>query len=97
MVRVEAAGDGSRERVLGTAQSKVSGVMATESSERHEADPFVYQGVSTACVDLDEVRTARGKAITVDSLSINACANGEVRALPVRLTAVPHEMMILRL
>jgi diacylglycerol kinase (ATP) len=71
--------------------------MATESSETHEVDPLVYHGFSKAYVDLDEVRTARAKAITVDSPGINAYADGEyVCPLPVTVTEVQRALKMLR-
>jgi hypothetical protein len=49
-------------------------------------------------VDLDEMRAARGKTITVDSPGINAYADGEyVCPLPVTVTAVPWALKVLRL
>jgi diacylglycerol kinase (ATP) len=48
-------------------------------------------------VDLDQVRTARAKVITVDSPGINAYADGEfVCPLPVEVSAVPGALRILR-
>ena len=48
-------------------------------------------------VDLDEVRTARARTITVDSPGINAYADGEyVCPLPVEVSAVPGALNILR-
>ena len=49
--------------------------------------PTVFKGTH---VDLDQVRTARAKVITVDSPGINAYADGEfVCPLPVQVSAVP--------
>ena len=49
--------------------------------------PTVFKGTH---VDLDEVRTARARTITVDSPGINAYADGEfVCPLPVEVSAVP--------
>jgi diacylglycerol kinase (ATP) len=56
--------------------------------------PTVFKGTH---VDLDEVRTARAKVITVDSPAINAYADGEfVCPLPVEVSAVPGALKILR-
>ncbi|KQY06119.1 diacylglycerol kinase [Mycobacterium sp. Root135] len=56
--------------------------------------PTVFKGTH---VDLDQVRTARAKVITVDSPGINAYADGEfVCPLPVEVTAVPGALRILR-
>ncbi|BBZ29225.1 diacylglycerol kinase [Mycolicibacterium madagascariense] len=55
--------------------------------------PTVFKGTHTA---LDEVRTARGSVITVDSPGINAYADGEfVCPLPVEVSAVPGALRIL--
>lgn len=56
--------------------------------------PTVFKGTH---VDLDEVRTARAKVITVDSPGINAYADGEFASpLPVEVSAVPGALKILR-
>ena len=56
--------------------------------------PTVFKGTH---VDLDQVRTARARTITVDSPGINAYADGEyVCPLPVEVTAVPGALTILR-
>jgi diacylglycerol kinase (ATP) len=56
--------------------------------------PTVFKGTH---VDLDAVRTARAKVITVDSPGINAYADGEfVCPLPVEVSAVPGALTILR-
>jgi len=56
--------------------------------------PTVFKGTH---VDLDQVRTARAKVITVDSPGINAYADGEfVCPLPVEVSAVPGALRILR-
>ncbi|MFY9922002.1 MAG: diacylglycerol kinase [Mycobacterium sp.] len=56
--------------------------------------PTVFKGTH---VDLDEVRTARARTITVDSPGINAYADGEfVCPLPVEVSAVPAALKILR-
>jgi diacylglycerol kinase (ATP) len=56
--------------------------------------PTVFKGTH---VDLDEVRTARARTITVDSPGINAYADGEfVCPLPVEVSAVPKALRILR-
>lgn len=56
--------------------------------------PTVFKGTH---VELDQVRTARAKVITVDSPGINAYADGEfVCPLPVEVTAVPGALRILR-
>jgi diacylglycerol kinase (ATP) len=56
--------------------------------------PTVFKGTH---VDLDAVRTARAKVITVDSPGINAYADGEfVCPLPVEVSAVPGALKILR-
>jgi diacylglycerol kinase (ATP) len=56
--------------------------------------PTVFKGTH---VDLDQVRTARAKVITVDSPGINAYADGEfVCPLPVEVSAVPAALRILR-
>jgi diacylglycerol kinase (ATP) len=56
--------------------------------------PTVFKGTH---VDLDQVRTARAKAITVDSPGINAYADGEfVCPLPVEVSAVAAALRILR-
>ncbi|MDT5247910.1 MAG: diacylglycerol kinase [Mycobacterium sp.] len=56
--------------------------------------PTVFKGTH---VELDEVLTKRAKAITVDSPSINAYADGElVCPLPVEVSAVPGALRILR-
>lgn len=55
--------------------------------------PTVFKGTH---VDLDEVRTARAKIITVDSPGINAYADGEYMCpLPVEVSAVPGALKIL--
>ncbi|WP_173839731.1 diacylglycerol kinase [Mycolicibacterium rutilum] len=55
--------------------------------------PTVFKGTHT---DLDEVRTARAKTITVDSPGINAYADGEYMCpLPVEVSAVPGALKIL--
>lgn len=55
--------------------------------------PTVFKGTH---VDLDEVRTARAKTITVDSPGINAYADGEyVCPLPVTVTAVAGALKVL--
>lgn len=55
--------------------------------------PTVFKGTH---VDLDDVRTARAKTITVDSPGINAYADGEyVCPLPVTVTAVPGALKVL--
>jgi diacylglycerol kinase (ATP) len=56
--------------------------------------PTVFKGTH---VDLDEVRTARAKTITVESPGINAYADGEFASpLPVEVSAVPGALKILR-
>ncbi len=56
--------------------------------------PTVFKGTH---VDLDEVRTARARTISVDSPRINAYADGEfVCPLPVEVSAVPGALKILR-
>jgi diacylglycerol kinase (ATP) len=56
--------------------------------------PTVFKGTH---VNLDQVRTARAKVITVDSPGINAYADGEfVCPLPVEVSAVPGALRILR-
>ncbi|UXA16314.1 diacylglycerol kinase [Mycobacterium sp. SMC-4] len=56
--------------------------------------PTVFKGTH---VDLDEVSTARAGVITVDCPGINAYADGEyVCPLPVRISAVPGALKILR-
>jgi diacylglycerol kinase (ATP) len=56
--------------------------------------PTVFKGTH---VDLEQVRTARAKVITVDSPGINAYADGEfVCPLPVEVSAVPGALKILR-
>jgi diacylglycerol kinase (ATP) len=56
--------------------------------------PTVFKGTH---VDLDEVRTARAKTVTVDSPGINAYADGEfVCPLPVEVSAVSKALKILR-
>jgi diacylglycerol kinase (ATP) len=56
--------------------------------------PTVFKGTHT---ELDEVRTARAKVITVHSPGINAYADGEfVCPLPVEVSAVPGALKILR-
>jgi diacylglycerol kinase (ATP) len=56
--------------------------------------PTVFKGTH---VDLEQVRTARAKTITVDSPGINAYADGEfVCPLPVEVSAVPGALKILR-
>lgn len=56
--------------------------------------PTVFKGTH---VDLDQVRTARAKVITVDSPGINAYADGEyVCPLPVEVTAVSGALRIFR-
>ncbi|HEV7851845.1 MAG TPA: diacylglycerol kinase, partial [Mycobacterium sp.] len=56
--------------------------------------PTVFKGTH---VDLEEVRTARARTITVDSPGINAYADGEyVCPLPVEVSAVPGALKILR-
>jgi diacylglycerol kinase (ATP) len=56
--------------------------------------PTVFKGTH---VNLDEVRTARARTITVDSAGINAYADGEyVCPLPVEVSAVPGALKILR-
>lgn len=55
--------------------------------------PTVFKGTH---IDLDEVRTARARVITVDSPGINAYADGEyVCPLPVEVCAVPEALQIL--
>ena len=56
--------------------------------------PTVFKGTH---VDLDEVTTARARSVSVVSPGINAYADGEfVCALPVRVSAVPAALKILR-
>ena len=56
--------------------------------------PTVFTGTH---VDLDQVRTARARVITVDSPGINAYADGEfVCPLPVEVSAVPGALRVLR-
>ncbi|WNG91123.1 diacylglycerol kinase [Mycobacterium sp. ITM-2016-00318] len=56
--------------------------------------PTVFKGTH---VDLDEVRTAQAKTVTVDSPGINAYADGEfVCPLPVEVSAVSGALKILR-
>jgi diacylglycerol kinase (ATP) len=56
--------------------------------------PTVFKGTH---IDLDEVRTARARTITVDSPGINAYADGEFACpLPVEVSAVPGALKILR-
>ncbi|GAB7069503.1 diacylglycerol kinase [Mycobacterium hodleri] len=56
--------------------------------------PTVFKGTH---VDLDQVRTARAKVITVECPGINAYADGEfVCPLPVEVSAVPGALRILR-
>jgi diacylglycerol kinase (ATP) len=56
--------------------------------------PTVFKGTH---VNLDQVRTARAKVITVDSPGINAYADGEfVCPLPVEVSAVSGALRILR-
>ena len=56
--------------------------------------PTVFKGTH---VDLDEVRTARAKTITVECAGINAYADGEFMCpLPVEVSAVPGALKILR-
>ncbi|OBG88464.1 diacylglycerol kinase [Mycobacterium sp. E136] len=55
--------------------------------------PTVFKGTH---VDLDEVRTARAKTITVDSPGINAYADGEYMCpLPVEVSAVTGALKVL--
>jgi diacylglycerol kinase (ATP) len=55
--------------------------------------PTVFKGTH---VDLDEVRTARTKTVSVHSPGINAYADGEyVCPLPVEVSAVPAALQIL--
>ncbi|RAV16346.1 diacylglycerol kinase [Mycolicibacterium sp. GF69] len=55
--------------------------------------PTVFKGTH---VNLDEVRTARAKTVTVDSPGINAYADGEYMCpLPVEVSAVPGALKIL--
>ena len=56
--------------------------------------PTVFKGTH---VDLDEVRTARAKIITVESPGINAYADGEFASpLPVEVSAVPGALKVMR-
>lgn len=56
--------------------------------------PTVFKGTH---VDLDAVRTARARVITVDSPGINAYADGEfICPLPVEVSAVSGALKILR-
>lgn len=56
--------------------------------------PTVYKGTH---VNLDAVRTARARVITVDCPGINAYADGEfICPLPVEVSAVPGALTILR-
>ncbi|OPX12508.1 diacylglycerol kinase [Mycobacterium sp. AT1] len=56
--------------------------------------PTVFKGTH---VELDQVRTARARTITVECTGINAYADGEfVCPLPVEVTAVPGALRILR-
>ena len=56
--------------------------------------PTVFKGTH---VELEQVRTARAKVITVECAGINAYADGEfVCPLPVEVTAVPGALRILR-
>ena len=56
--------------------------------------PTVFKGTH---VELDQVRTARAKVITVECSGINAYADGEyVCPLPVEVSAVPGALKILR-
>ena len=56
--------------------------------------PTVFKGTH---VELDQVRTARARTITVDSPGINAYADGEyVCPLPVEVSAVPGALHVLR-
>lgn len=56
--------------------------------------PTVFKGTH---VNLDEVRTARARVITVECPGINAYADGEfVCPLPVEVSAVPGALTILR-
>ena len=56
--------------------------------------PTVFKGTH---VELDQVRTARARTITVECAGINAYADGEyVCPLPVEVSAVPGALRILR-
>ena len=56
--------------------------------------PTVFKGTH---VELDQVRTARAKVITVECSGINAYADGEyVCPLPVEVSAIPGALTILR-
>ena len=56
--------------------------------------PTVFKGTH---VELDQVRTARAKVITVECSGINAYADGEyVCPLPVEVSAIPGALSILR-
>jgi len=55
--------------------------------------PTVFKGTH---VNLDEVRTARARTVTVDCPGINAYADGEFMCpLPVTVTAVPSALKVL--
>lgn len=57
--------------------------------------PTVFKGTH---VELDQVRTARARVITVDSPGINAYADGEfVCPLPVEVSAVSGALKVLRI
>jgi diacylglycerol kinase (ATP) len=72
----------------------VTMVQSASRSKLIRLFPTVFKGTH---VDLDQVRTARAKAITVDSPGINAYADGEfVCPLPVKVSAVPGALRILR-
>ena len=56
--------------------------------------PTVFKGTH---VELDQVRTARAKVITVECSGINAYADGEyVCPLPVEVSAIPGALTIRR-
>ncbi|TQR86805.1 diacylglycerol kinase [Mycobacterium hodleri] len=56
--------------------------------------PTVFKGTH---VELDQVRTARARTITVECAGINAYADGEyVCPLPVEVSAIPGALTILR-
>ena len=72
----------------------VTMVQSASRSKLIRLFPTVFKGTH---VELDQVRTARAKVITVDSPGINAYADGEyVCPLPVEVSAVPGALRILR-
>lgn len=96
---------------FGNTRSYGGGMLITPGADRHDGlldvtmatsasrlklvrlFPTVFKGTH---IDLEEIRTARARTITVDCPGINAYADGEFMCpLPVTVSAVPNALKVL--